>query len=89
MSIVFLTTPPPSSPSLPPSLPLQPILAATEQFNCKPKQGIWFLREQGYLRSPLEPGQLADFLLEMPGLAQQGQDWGLPGGQEELEEFVR
>ena len=66
-----------------PTLPLQLSLAATEQFNCKPKQGIWFLREQGYLRSPLEPGQLADFLLEMPGLVQQDQDWGLPGGQEE------
>ena len=28
-----------------------------------------FLREQGILRLPLEPGQLADFLLETPGLS--------------------
>lgn len=77
-------------PSLP-SLPQQLILAATEQFNRKPKQGINFLVEQGILASPVQAAEVADFLLENPGLRKEkiGDYIGDRKNAEILEAFVR
>ena len=47
-------------------LPTQLILAATEQFDKKPKQGIAFLMEQKILSTPANKSDIADFLLENP-----------------------
>jgi brefeldin A-resistance guanine nucleotide exchange factor 1 len=79
---------------LPPSrhsLNFQLILAATEQFNKKPKQGISFLMEQGVLASPMDPPEVADFLLENPrlGKAKIGDYIGDRKNSEILEAFVR
>lgn len=70
---------------------LQLILAATEQFNKKPKQGISFLMEQGILASPLDPSQVADFLHENPGLgkAKIGDYVGDRRNSDILESFVK
>lgn len=46
----------------------QIILAGSEQFNQKPSKGIAFLQEQGILKSPLDPDQVAGFLRENPRL---------------------
>ena len=75
--------------SHPPSFQL--ILAATERFNKKPKQGVSFLMEQGVLASPMDAGQVADFLLENPGLRKDkiGDYIGDRKNTEILEAFVR
>lgn len=74
---------------LPPSPKL--ILAATDQFNKKPKQGIAFLLEQNILTSPLDSAEVADFLLENPALskARIGDYVGDRKNVEILETFVR
>lgn len=66
-------------------------MAATEQFNKKPKQGIGFLMEQGVLASPMDIAEVADFLLENPGLskAKIGDYVGDRRNIEILEAFVR
>ena len=49
----------------------QVILAATEQFNLKPKQGITFLQERRVISgsdSPQYPAEVASFLVDNPWL---------------------
>ena len=69
----------------------QLVLAATEQFNKKPKQGITFLLEQGVFDSPLKPEEVAGFLLENHGLskARIGEFVGERKNSEILLAFVR
>lgn len=71
--------------------PLQLILAATEQFNKKPKQGIAFLMEQHILSTPADASEIADFLLENPRLnkARIGDYVGDRKNAHILEAFVR
>ncbi len=70
---------------------LQLILAATEQFNKKPKVGVAFLLEQGVLHSPLNPNEVAGFLLDNPGLvkARIGEYVGERKNTDILHAFVR
>ncbi|XP_064404547.1 Golgi-specific brefeldin A-resistance guanine nucleotide exchange factor 1-like isoform X2 [Halichondria panicea] len=67
------------------------ILAATEQFNKKPKVGVAFLLEQGVLHSPLNPNEVAGFLLDNPGLvkARIGEYVGERKNTDILHAFVR
>ena len=69
----------------------QLILAATEQFNKKPKQGITFLMEQKILSTPANESEIADFLLENPrlGKARIGEYIGDRKNAHILEAFVR
>ncbi len=69
----------------------QLILAATEQFNKKPSQGIAFLQERSILRTPLDPGEVAQLLLDNPGLdkAMIGEYIGDRRRQDILEGFVK
>lgn len=51
---------------------VQVLLAATEQFNNKPKQGITFLQERGIISSSSSPEyaeQIASFLVDNPRLS--------------------
>lgn len=66
-------------------------MAATEQFNKKPKTGIAFLLEQGVLHSPLNPDEVAAFLLDNPGLnkARIGEYLGERKNIDVLHAFVR
>ena len=51
--------------------PMQLILAATEQFNIKPKQGITFLQERGIIAASSSPEfaeEVASFLVDNPRL---------------------
>ena len=75
---------------LPPPPP-QLILAATEQFNKKPRQGIAFLMEQKILSTPANESEIADFLLENPRLnkARIGEYIGDRKNAHILEAFVR
>ncbi len=70
---------------------MQLILAATEEFNKKPKHGITFLMEQGILSTPLDPLEVAGFFLENPGLnkAKIGDYIGERNNSHILEAFVR
>ena len=40
----------------------------TEQFNTKPSKGIAFLQEQGLLSTPLNEGEVVNFIKEDPKL---------------------
>ena len=66
-------------------------MAATEQFNKKPKQGIAFLMEQQLLSTPARESEIADFLLENPRLnkARIGEYIGDRKNAHILEAFVR
>lgn len=70
---------------------IQLILAGTEQFNKKPSQGITFLQEQCVLRTPTDPVEVAQFLLDNPRLdkAMIGEYIGDRRRQDILEEFVK
>lgn len=51
---------------------VQVLLAATEQFNTKPKQGITFLQERGIVSASSSPEyaeQIASFLVDNPRLS--------------------
>ena len=49
----------------------QLISAGTEQFNRNPKAGVAFLEEQGVLESPLNPKEVAHFLMSNPSINKQ------------------
>nr|XP_023659672.1 Golgi-specific brefeldin A-resistance guanine nucleotide exchange factor 1 isoform X2 [Paramormyrops kingsleyae] len=44
------------------------LITGTEQFNQKPKKGIQFLQEMGLLSSPMDNGEVAQWLRENPWL---------------------
>ncbi|KAI5108102.1 Golgi-specific brefeldin A-resistance guanine nucleotide exchange factor 1 isoform X1, partial [Silurus meridionalis] len=44
------------------------LITGTEQFNQKPKKGIQFLQEKGLLSSPMDTGEVAQWLRENPRL---------------------
>ncbi|XP_063047451.1 Golgi-specific brefeldin A-resistance guanine nucleotide exchange factor 1 isoform X2 [Engraulis encrasicolus] len=44
------------------------LITGTEQFNQKPKKGIQFLQEKGLLSSPMDNGEVAQWLRENPRL---------------------
>ncbi|XP_022240117.1 Golgi-specific brefeldin A-resistance guanine nucleotide exchange factor 1-like isoform X2 [Limulus polyphemus] len=44
------------------------LATGTEQFNSKPSKGISFLQENGLLKDPLDPAEVADFLRDNPRL---------------------
>ncbi|KAJ8359620.1 hypothetical protein SKAU_G00161450 [Synaphobranchus kaupii] len=44
------------------------LITGTEQFNQKPKKGIQFLQENGLLSSPMDNGEVAQWLRENPRL---------------------
>ncbi|XP_035255460.1 Golgi-specific brefeldin A-resistance guanine nucleotide exchange factor 1 isoform X3 [Anguilla anguilla] len=44
------------------------LITGTEQFNQKPKKGIQFLQEKGLLSSPMDNGEVAQWLRENPWL---------------------
>ncbi len=69
----------------------QLIHAATEQFNKKPSQGITFLQERGVLLTPLDPAEVAQFLLDNPRLEKSmiGDYIGDRRRQDILEAFVK